>query len=257
MIFPRTETERFRLRMTRRRLLDPPGNVDPDLSVLGSIVLSRTPAFEADRKAIVPRQKSFDEHETLRAIGQLFWRNGYTATGMDEICTQVSLTKPSIYNAFGDKAALFRAVVDWYADDMLERGAAVLRGEAPVTVELAALLRNLLVVPDPEIVSRGCLLTTTMMELQHSEPELFEYVRTRIDRVPEAINAYLSRARDAGLLRGDSDPAALSEYFVTVLQGLRMQSRTSGEHVNLDRIISIAMGPIEAAEPATERARVQ
>jgi TetR/AcrR family transcriptional repressor of nem operon len=197
----------------------------------------------------LPRSISFDEHETLRAIGQLFWRNGYTATAMDQICEHVSLTKPSIYNTYGDKATLFRKVVDWYADEMGEQGVAVLKGKAPVSEEVAGLLRHFLVRPASDIVSQGCLLTSSMMELQFSEPELFDYVVKRIDRVRDAIETYLSTARKDGLLKSDCDPSALSEYVFTVFQGLRMQSRTSAGRINLERTISTAMGPLRDAEP--------
>jgi len=204
----------------------------------------------------LPRKKTFDEQATLRKIALLFWRNGYVATGMDQICDHVSLPKPSIYNAYGDKATLFRKVVDWYAEEMLNQGVGILKGEAPVSEEIAALLRYFLVRPEPHIVAQGCLLTTTMMELQYSEPELFDYVRAQVSRVTNAIEGYLSNARQDGWLQPDSDPRALSEYIFTILQGLRMQSRTSAGMVNLDRIISIAMGPLKEAEPSTKRRKL-
>lgn len=200
----------------------------------------------------MPRPKSFDEAEALREIGQLFWRYGYAATGMEQICAHLSLTKPSVYNAFGDKANLFRRVVDAYAQDMLERGATILKGEAPVSIEMATMLRHFLLVPDKDIVSRGCLLTTSMLELQYSEPTLFDYVREQINRVQKAFSLYFSNARDNGRLRDDADPAALSEYVVTVLQGLRMQSRTSAGQTDLERIINTAMGPLKNAEPVVK-----
>ena len=201
----------------------------------------------------MPRRKSFNEDEVLREIVQLFWRNGYAATAIDQICQHVSLSKPSIYNAYGDKATLFRKVVDWYADETDKQGLAILVGEAPVSEEIAALLRHYLVRPDHDVVSQGCLLTTTMMELQFSEPEIFGYIVKQTEQVRDAIEEYFLTAVRNGRLNRDYDPGALSEYVFTLLQGLRVRSRTSSETGDLDRTITTAMGPLRDAETPDQR----
>ena len=44
-----------------------------------------------------------------------------------------------------------------------------------------------------------------------------------------------------GRLNRDCDPGALSEYVFTLLQGLRVRSRTSSETADLDRTITTAI----------------
>mgnify|MGYP003653406785 CR=1 FL=1 len=68
-----------------------------------------------------------------------------------------------------------------------------------------------------------------MLELQYNEPKFFDYVCEQIRRVPETLASYLSDARDAGRLRADAEPVALSLYIITILRGLRMLSRTSAD----------------------------
>jgi len=196
----------------------------------------------------VTRPKTFDERETLRKIGNLFWERGYVATDLDLVCRTVSLSKPSIYNAYGDKASLFRQVVDWYTEDVLSNGDICLKGEAPVSEEIRDLLRVFMVLPTNKTIVRGCLLATSMMELQHGEPALFRYVRAKYEQVPKLINDYLSRAYASGRLRRDADPVALGGYVFTVLLGLRMQSRTRRDSARLDDLIDTSIGFLRHAE---------
>lgn len=196
----------------------------------------------------MPRKKTFDEYETLRKIGHLFWRKGYTATGVDLIGEHVSLKKPSIYNTYGDKASLFRKVIDWYSDEILESGLSVLKGKEPVADEIAALFENSLIRPPAYMVEYGCLMLNSLVELKTTEPDLFKFTRSRAKRLPNAVESYLLEARETGLLLAGTDTAALSGYITAVLQGIQVQSRSGISKADAKEVISLALIPIKAAE---------
>jgi len=203
------------------------------------------------------RKKSFDEQEILEEIGRIFWRNGYAATSMDLISDQVSLKKPSLYNAYGDKAALFRKVVNVYIENVLIDSGALLKGDASVSDEVGALFRYFHILPSADVVSRGCLLTTSLIELQYSEPKLFRHVRAQIDRIAEELEFYLSTAQNAGRISLDANPSILGQYLFTVLQGLRVQARTRAGQTNLDLVISTALEPIRTSETQLNQSDLQ
>ena len=60
------------------------------------------------------RPRQFDEDAVLDAAMQRFWNNGYEATSMRDLAEVTGLTTPSLYNAFGDKRAIYRLVLDRY-----------------------------------------------------------------------------------------------------------------------------------------------
>ncbi len=196
----------------------------------------------------MPRTKSFDEQKTLIIISQMFWRNGYIATNLDHICDELSLKKTSIYNAYGSKPALFRKVVDYYVDDVMADNNRILKCSAPISEEINRLLRHFLILPSSDTVSRGCLLTTSLLELQYSEPELFKYVHEQINRIPKGIISYIYAAQERGLLQSNEDPVALGQYLFTLIQGLRVQSRIDAKPEYLDNVISSALHIFKIAE---------
>ena len=60
------------------------------------------------------RPREFDEAAALDAAMNCFWRDGYEATSIRDLAAQMGITGASLYNAFGDKRTLFRAVLRRY-----------------------------------------------------------------------------------------------------------------------------------------------
>ena len=57
----------------------------------------------------------------LQAARELFAEKGYAGTGTEEIVARARVTRGALYHHFGDKAGLFRAVMQAVAADLAER----------------------------------------------------------------------------------------------------------------------------------------
>lgn len=55
------------------------------------------------------RSRSFDEQATLHAAAELFCREGYEGTSVDDLVTSLGIHRGSLYNAYGSKRGLFLA----------------------------------------------------------------------------------------------------------------------------------------------------
>jgi len=62
------------------------------------------------------RPREFDEAEVLDAAVSCFWARGFEATSMRDLILETGLTGASLYNAFGDKQALYRRALDHYVE---------------------------------------------------------------------------------------------------------------------------------------------
>ena len=60
------------------------------------------------------RPRSFDETTVLDAALGGFWGRGYEATSIRDLTAAMGISGPSLYNAFGDKRALFAEALDHY-----------------------------------------------------------------------------------------------------------------------------------------------
>ena len=60
------------------------------------------------------RPRAYDPQVALQRATDSFWRNGYSATSLDEICAAVGMNRPSLYAAFGDKHTLYLKALEHY-----------------------------------------------------------------------------------------------------------------------------------------------
>src|SRR5580692_5396413 len=64
--------------------------------------------------AITGRPRGFDRDAALEAAMLLFWRKGFSAASMNDLCDAMSIRSPSLYAAFGSKEALYLEAVEHY-----------------------------------------------------------------------------------------------------------------------------------------------
>src|SRR5271169_6505362 len=74
------------------------------------------------------RRREFDEEVVLDAAVQCFWARGYESTSVKDLMKRTGLTAASLYNAYGDKRAMFGTALDRYIEKSI--GTRIRRCEA-------------------------------------------------------------------------------------------------------------------------------
>src|ERR1700742_4795444 len=72
------------------------------------------PTTERTAMAAIGRPREFDREAALQAAMLLFWRKGFAATSMNDLCEAMGIRSPSLYAAFGSKEALYLESVEHY-----------------------------------------------------------------------------------------------------------------------------------------------
>jgi TetR/AcrR family transcriptional repressor of nem operon len=54
----------------------------------------------------MPRVKLFDENEVLNKAMNLFWKQGYSATSIQDLVSHLGINRASLYDTYGDKEKL-------------------------------------------------------------------------------------------------------------------------------------------------------
>ncbi len=67
------------------------------------------------------RKGEESKQRLIRCAAELFWKNGYAATGVSEILTDAKLPKGSFYFYFKSKEELGVAVISYYQSVLLEK----------------------------------------------------------------------------------------------------------------------------------------
>ena len=53
------------------------------------------------------RKKQFEEHEILTKATDLFWKQGFHATSIQDLVNHLKINRASLYDTFGGKEELF------------------------------------------------------------------------------------------------------------------------------------------------------
>src|ERR1700674_4604642 len=103
------------------------------------------------------RPREFDETTALDGAIQCFWQHGFAATSVRDLAAGMGITCTSLYNAFGDKRAVFLKALERYLafsrGDPLPRYERFFPPKAAIRGFLAEIIRYSV---DGE--RRGCLL---------------------------------------------------------------------------------------------------
>ncbi len=190
------------------------------------------------------RPKEFDPGTALAAATQVFWRNGYEKTSLDDLMAAMQVGRQSLYDTFGDKRELYLGALEHYRDSTQEALRRLLAASHPLRERFAALLFGI-VNESRADHQRGCLLLSANLERDLGDRRIAALVKTNQVDVEAIFEDALRRARQTGELAADKDPAALARFFVVTIQGMRATARASSNRTALEQVARLALSVLE------------
>ncbi|WP_310631786.1 TetR/AcrR family transcriptional regulator [Paraburkholderia sp.] len=175
------------------------------------------------------RPREFDETHVLDAACDAFWARGYEATSTRDLVKATGLTQPSLYNAFGDKRALFLRVLDHYLEQSLRERIA--RHEAAGTpgTSIAGFFAETVQRSLDDPAKRGCLMVNSVLEATPDD----EALRTALAAEIVQIRDFFLRCVQAGQASGEIAKTVgaqeAAQHLLAVLLGLRVIARIQPE----------------------------
>jgi AcrR family transcriptional regulator len=201
--------------------------------------------------AVIGRPREFDRDAALEAAMLLFWRKGFAATSMTDLCDAMDVRSPSLYAAFGSKEALYLEAVAHYVDiqghlvwDGLEQAATARAGvESLLRVATESL-------PKSRTTPAGCMVTLAGISDEWPAPISRVAKKVRLEML-DRLRARLGAAVASGELPASTDVEGVSRFYLSVFQGMAIQARDGATQAELERIASAAMAAWPGEKPAT------
>jgi AcrR family transcriptional regulator len=188
------------------------------------------------------RPREFDRDTALQAAMRVFWRKGFFATSMNDLCDAMGIRSPSLYAAFGSKEALYLEAVEHYAKTI---GVPSIWGRLTDGPTAHACIENLLLaaaenLPASEVTPAGCMLTLAAMgeACPGMIPDTIRKIRTQL---LEMLRSRLNDAMVSGELPATTDIDRVSRFYLGVYQGIAIQARDGATPSELKGIAKTAM----------------
>ncbi len=195
------------------------------------------------------RPRAFDEHTVLEAAVELFWDQGYQATSLRDLMDGTGLTSASLYNAFGDKRALFRSALDHFVtqtiDERINRLELAAPRDAIVQFFEEVLKRSL-----TDRQHRGCMLVNSATEIAPRDAGIQREVATVLRRIEMFFVAQVRAGQADGTVSDSWPPEELGGHLLGILMGLRVLARVRPEERLLRAVVSPALALLDPAPGA-------
>jgi TetR/AcrR family transcriptional repressor of nem operon len=182
----------------------------------------------------VPRTRDFDVDEALDAAVELFWRQGYAATSVRQLCEAMGIQAGSFYAAFESKEACFRRALQRYVQVQLP-------ALAPGPAAIRAWMR---VITAASREGKGCLLVNAAVE----SPGLDEPTQAEVAARLRALEAFF-----AACLHGRPSAREDAELLAATVVSIHVLARSGASPAKLRRIAARALALTEVDD---ERADV-
>jgi len=155
----------------------------------------------------------------------VFWRQGYEATSLNDLTAAMGINPPSLYAAFGDKEHLFLAAVDRYENSGRGPARCVFEEEPTARGAIARMLKETAIELAKTSQPKGCMLITAAINCSASSAHIQAALAERRAEQKLHIKQRIARGVSSGELPRGTDAAALADFYTTVLTGMSMQAR--------------------------------
>ena len=126
----------------------------------------------------------------------VFWRDGFAATSLDDVSAATGLNRPSLYGAFGDKRALYLQAYGQYRKRVNETFPPLFAAREPLRVKLRRILIAALdLYLSGDTGPRGCFTVLSAASDAIADPDLHSLVAEAIDGTDRAFGRMFADAR--------------------------------------------------------------
>ena len=184
------------------------------------------------------RSKQFDERQALVSAMLVFWEKGYEGTSINDLEKAMGLKRTSIYNAFGNKSAIFERVMSCYKESVMSALFAELDAAPGIKEGIRRLLNGALDIHFDDENPGGCLVVLSLMESgQHDEQSLASMQQT-IQDLKTALQARLNKAKKSGELSKDLDAGSTATTIATTMVGMMVMGKANFTRASLKKTVN-------------------
>jgi AcrR family transcriptional regulator len=187
------------------------------------------------------RKREFDRDKALQAAMLAFWRKGYRATSIPDLCDAMGIRPPSLYAAFGNKESLFVEAVQLY----MKATQTLLWNHLDEGRTARASMRDLLIATVTEMTNAkahpiGCLVSVATVDEDMPQAVGSAIRMARRDWL-RVIRNHLQKAIVHGELTASTDVDSLARCFVAFVQSIGVQAHDNTPQGQLEAMVEAAM----------------
>ena len=205
---------------------------------------TKRPAVNPD--AVAPkrrgRPRAYQPEIALGKALDLFRKDGFAATSLDDLSAATGMNRPSLYGAFGDKRELYIKSYARYRADARAAMIDIFRDELPIRRRLERIFAVALdIYLSGDAGPRGCFTVMTAASEAVSDPEIRGMVLEGLSELDKAFTACFRLAKENGELPPTADPVVLAQLASATIHSIAVRARARVPRKELEAIVKGAI----------------
>jgi TetR/AcrR family transcriptional regulator, transcriptional repressor for nem operon len=191
------------------------------------------------------RPRQFDETAALEAAIACFWSRGYEATSVRDLADNMGLSAPSLYNAYGDKHALFVQALEHYLDRSMRERIERLENTLPPKVAVRKFIEEIIEHSANDRERRGCFLVNSALEVAPHDKKLGALIADKLGELEAFFARSIRKAQAAGSVPRQQGAKDLARLLLGLVLGIRVLARVRPERALLQSLARPALALLD------------
>lgn len=187
------------------------------------------------------RKREFDEKVVLQKAMELFWKQGYEKTSMQDLVDHMGIHRRSIYDTFGDKHSLFLAALTYYETFVIETFTGIIRNAPTVKKAVRDIFHFVIQAAEMDVYPTGCLSVNAAVELSLLDQDIKQIVTKMFKDTEVMFEQMLEDGRKTGELKEELNPHMTAQFLHNNLIGLRVMVKTNYSKEELESSLDLIL----------------
>ena len=188
------------------------------------------------------RPRAYQPEIALGKALDLFRKDGFAATSLDDLSAATGMNRPSLYGAFGDKRELYIKSYARYRADARAAMIDIFRDELPIRRRLERIFAVALdIYLSGDAGPRGCFTVMTAASEAVSDPEIRGMVLEGLSELDKAFTACFRLGKENGELLQTADPVVLAQLASATIHSIAVRARARVPRKELEAIVKGAV----------------
>ena len=154
-----------------------------------------------------------------------FWDKGFEATSLADLVSVTGLHKGSLYQAFGDKHALFIQTLNRYLLNVRLHKKEILEAADSPLEGIRAVLHGFIDMSEADTdCPRGCMAVKMLSEMAPHDSEVNQIMEKHKENMSASMTSRLVQAQADGDLDSDKSPQMIASLLMIFMDGLATQA---------------------------------
>lgn len=200
----------------------------------------------------ITRRGKVTKGRIVELAAALMYERGVSATSIEDILAASGTGKSQLYHYFSSKEELVAEVLRHQLQHVLQQQSLF---HLDTWEGISAWLQAMVDMQQHQRSYRGCPLGSIASELVDQGEPLRSQAADAFTRWESSLVGGLRTMQARGLLRSDTDPYALAESTIAVLQGGYLVSSTKRDIRPMRNALAAALGQLKSYAPSSKQSR--